>query len=64
MSATTKVNSSSDRKVKFPVVCKTWAEADAIIRKYLKPVRFGPKGQPIYDHAEVTKLVILPVESE
>jgi hypothetical protein len=60
MPTTAKSNAHSDRKIKFPVVCKSWDEVDTIVRKYLKPVRFGPKGQPIYDHAEVTKLVIFP----
>ena len=64
MSTTTKAQSSSRRKTKFPVACKTWNEVDEIVRKYLKPVRFGPKGQPIYEYAEVTKLVIFPPDRE
>jgi len=64
MSTTAKANSSSssDRKVKFPIVCKTWEEVEELKRKYLKPVGFSPKGFPIYDHSEVTKLLILPQE--
>ena len=65
MSVASKAHSSSSRrKAKFPVVCKTWGEAAKIIRKHLKPACYGPKGQPIYDHEEVRKLVILPVETE
>ena len=52
--------SSSGAHRKFPVACKTWQEVEEIQRKYLKPVRFGPKGQPIYDHAEVVRYVIFP----
>ena len=50
-----------DAQVQFPVACKTWAEVDEIKRKYLKPIRFGPKGQPIYDHDEVARHVIFPI---
>jgi len=64
MATTTKPGSSSGRKVKFPVVCKSWDEAARILERYLKPVRYGPKGQPIYSHKEASKLVILPAEPE
>jgi len=49
---------------KFPIVCKTWKEVEAAKKKYLKPVRFGPKNQPIYDHDEVAKLIVAPTERE
>jgi len=44
----------------FPIACKTWAEVEEIKKQYLKPVRFGPKGQPIYDHDEVARYIIFP----
>lgn len=48
---------------KFPVACKTWQEVEEVKRQYLKPVRFGPKGQPIYDYEEVSRYVIFPKEN-
>lgn len=49
-----------EEPVVFPVKCKTWKEVHDIQEKYLKPVRYGPKGQPIYNWNELAKLVIFP----
>ncbi len=51
-------------QIEFPIRCKTWKEVEEIKRKYLKPVKYGPKGQPIYDHTEVMKYVIFPADSK
>ena len=56
----TALASAPDLQRKFPVVCKTWREVEEIKRQYLKPLRYGPKGQPIYDHAAVARYVIFP----
>jgi len=45
---------------RFPIRCKTWQQVEEIKRKYLKPKRYGPKGQPIYDLDEVTRYVVFP----
>jgi hypothetical protein len=37
---------------------KNWDEVEEYMAKHLKPVGFGPKGQPIYDYAEAAKLNI------
>ena len=48
---------------KKPVRLKTWREAGAYFKKHLIPVRYGPKGQPIYSGADIDALnVILPEE--
>lgn len=39
-----------------PVLLKTPAEVREYLAKHLKPVRYGPKGQPIYSHEERMKL--------
>ena len=41
-----------------PVVLKDWDEMAAYKAKHLKPVTYGPKGQPIYDHEQVKALNI------
>ncbi|HLX62750.1 MAG TPA: hypothetical protein VKX17_15845 [Planctomycetota bacterium] len=42
---------------------KTWRDAGAYFKKHLKPVRYGPKGQPIYSRKDIDSLnVILPEE--
>jgi len=38
---------------------KTWEEMDAYIKARLKPMRFGPKGQPIYNYDELIALDII-----
>jgi len=44
-----------------PLHLKTRAEAYEYLRKHLKPVEFGPKGQPVYALEEVQALnVIFP----
>ena len=42
-----------------PVRMKTWSELSAYLAKHLKPVRRGPKGQPIYSHEEMESLNII-----
>src|SRR5580700_4765301 len=59
-----KPRSVSNSRVRFPIRCKTWAQVTELKRKYLKPVEFGPKGQPIYDHEAVMKLLILPKDRQ
>ncbi len=50
-------------KEKLPIRCKTWREVEELREKFgIKPVRYGPKGQPIWDLAEVEKYIILPTE--
>ena len=52
--------SAEDEK---PLHLKTWREAGEYFKKHLTPVRFGPKGQPIYSGADIDALnVILPEE--
>jgi len=42
---------------------KTWSEAQAYFKEHLTPVRYGPKGQPLYDLKEIEALnVELPEE--
>ncbi|HEY3322772.1 MAG TPA: hypothetical protein VGP72_20120 [Planctomycetota bacterium] len=53
----------SPKHRRFPVRCKTWAQVEEIQRQYLKPVRYGPKGQPIYDFEEVARYVIFPQDT-
>ena len=43
---------------RLAVVLRTHEQVAAYKAKHLKPVRFGPKGQPIYDHEEVKALRI------
>ncbi len=44
-----------------PIRLRTWDEYSAYLAEHLKPVRRGPKGQPIYDAKEVAALnIILP----
>jgi hypothetical protein len=62
MPAKTRTAKRASEPRKFPIACKTWQEAEEIKRRYLKPVRFGPKGQPIYDHDEVARYVVFPAE--
>ena len=50
----------SGAQTKFPIACKTWKQVEEIKRKYLKPVRNSPKGQPIYDLDEVARYIIFP----
>lgn len=51
---------ASKPAAKFPIHCKTWAEVEEVKKKYLKPVAFGPKGQPIYDLEETAKYTVFP----
>ncbi len=52
---------SKSKSGEGPVHLKTWDEVDAYYKKHLKPIRLGPKGQPIYRHEDVMALnVILP----
>ncbi len=47
-----------------PIRLRTWDEYSAYLAKHLKPVRRGPKGQPIYDAKEVSALNIIPPDSK
>ena len=42
-----------------PVRLKTRAEVRAYLAAHVKPVRYGPKGQPIYALADIAKLNVL-----
>ena len=42
-----------------PVRLKTDEEVKAYLAQHLKPVRYGPKGQPIYAHEDLAKLNVL-----
>jgi hypothetical protein len=43
----------------------TWDEFDTYLKKHLKPIKFGPKGQPIYSYDDMLKLdIIWPDEKE
>ena len=42
-----------------PVRLKTDEEVRAYLAAHLKPVRYGPKGQPIYAHADLANLNVL-----
>jgi len=42
-----------------PAQLKTWQEYSAYLAKHLKPVRFGPKEQPIYDAEQIATLNII-----
>lgn len=58
-----KKNAAAKVAKKKPVHLKTWKEARAYLDEHLTPVRFGPKGQPIYSHEDIEKLdIILPDE--
>lgn len=41
------------------VLLKTDAEVEAYLAAHLTPVRYGPKGQPIYAGADIEKLNVL-----
>ncbi len=41
---------------KPPVELKTREEVRTYLAAHLTPVRFGPKGQPIYAHEDIVKL--------
>jgi hypothetical protein len=44
-----------------PVILKTRKEVSEYLAKHLKPVDFGPKGQPIYAMADLENLnVVFP----
>jgi hypothetical protein len=44
-----------------PVRLKSWSELEEDLAKHLKPVRRGPKGQPIYAQKDLEALnIILP----
>jgi uncharacterized OB-fold protein len=42
-----------------PVRLKTREEVSTYLAKHLKPVRFGPKGQPIYALKDIENLNVL-----
>ncbi len=42
-----------------PVRLKTWSELREYLAKHLKPVRRGPKGQPIYAQKDLESLNII-----
>jgi hypothetical protein len=47
------------------VKLKTWDEFSAYLKEHLKPIRFGPKGQPIYNYDDVIALdIIWPDDKE
>jgi hypothetical protein len=46
------------KKADQPIVLKDWNAVSAYLAKKLKPVSWGPKGQPIYDDEEVKALNI------
>jgi len=53
----------SDVKPSPPIVFITWDEAMAYFAVHLKPVAFGPKGQPIYSRKDMDALnVRLPID--
>ena len=51
---------TSNDSFRLPIRCKTWKEVERVKKRYLKPVGFGPMGQPIYDYDEVLKYVVFP----
>ena len=38
------------------IVFKTWHEANQFFQKHLKPMAYGPKGQPIFSRADMDAL--------
>ncbi len=42
-----------------PVYLRTREEVRTYLAAHLKPVRFGPKGQPIYSHEDIEKLNVI-----
>lgn len=55
---------SGNQKMKnSPVRCTSWEQYSQLVQKYCKPVRYGPRGRPIYDYAKVLKVCIPPRET-
>lgn len=55
---TTRAEQSATDKIveKHPSELRTREQVRAYLAAHLTPVRFGPKGQPIYAHEDIEKL--------